>query len=311
MARRVARFDWRANDTPNDIAAILYETVIPPEERRTLGEYYTPQWLAKVMTHELVTDPLNQRVLDPACGSGTFIAEAISNFLDAAKGANMDASEVFGRLRESVTGIDIHPVAVHLARAAYALAARAVIEDTNYTVVSVPIYLGDALQLRFRSGDMFAELAVTIQVGDEENTELVFPVSLVERADTFDALMGDIAEHIEGGDDPTLALDDHRITDTNERQMLEATIATMQRLHSEGRNHIWAYYTRNMVRPVALSPFKSGCDNRQPALDKLQPDVKRAAHRAETAERICLWHLARRAIRHAPGCCGPVLRAEH
>ena len=30
----------------------------------------------------------------------------------------------------------------------------------------------------------------------------------------------------------------------------------MQRLHSEGRNHIWAYYTRNLVRPVALSRSK-------------------------------------------------------
>ena len=30
----------------------------------------------------------------------------------------------------------------------------------------------------------------------------------------------------------------------------------MQRLHSEGRNHIWAYYTRNLVRPVALSLSK-------------------------------------------------------
>ena len=45
LARRVARFDWP--NAPPDIAAILYETVIPPEERRTLGEYYTPAWLAR------------------------------------------------------------------------------------------------------------------------------------------------------------------------------------------------------------------------------------------------------------------------
>ena len=30
----------------------------------------------------------------------------------------------------------------------------------------------------------------------------------------------------------------------------------MSRLHAEGRNHIWAYYTRNLVRPVALSRNK-------------------------------------------------------
>ena len=53
-----------------------------------------------------------------------------------------------------------------------------------------------------------------------------------------------------------MALDDNQITDPGERQTLEETIAAMQRLHAEGRNHIWAYYTRNLVRPVALSRSK-------------------------------------------------------
>ena len=205
------------------------------------------------MTRELVTDPLNQRVLDPACGSGTFVAEAITNFIEAAKSAGTQPSEVFGKLRMYVSGIDVHPVAVHLARAAYVIAARTSIRDAEYTSVTVPIYLGDALQLRFRSGDMFAEREIAIQVNDEENTELLFPVTLVERPDTFDALLGDIAEYIESGDDPMLAVDDHSITDSVERGILEATITTLQRLHAEGRNHIWAYYTRNMVRPIAIS----------------------------------------------------------
>ena len=82
LARRVARFDWQ--NSPPDIAAILYEAVIPRNERRTLGEYYTPAWLARAMVTELVDDPLQQRVLDPACGSGTFIAAAIAHFLAAA-----------------------------------------------------------------------------------------------------------------------------------------------------------------------------------------------------------------------------------
>ena len=91
---------------------------------------------------------------------------------------------------------------------------------------------------------------------DEQNTELVFPVGLVEDAETFDALMGDIAEAIENGSDPYLSLDDHSLSDPAERQTLQKTIETMQRLHSEGRNHIWAYYSRNLVRPVALSRGK-------------------------------------------------------
>ena len=286
LARRVARFDWQ--NAPPDIAAILYETVIPPEERRTLGEYYTPAWLARTMVRELIDDPLNQRVLDPACGSGTFIAEAVRHFLEAANanvGAGfkpaptepqpalitLDPKELLNRLRAAVAGIDVHPVAVHLARAAWALAARPAIEAAVHAGYdasgSVPVYLGDALQLRFRPGDLFAERQVTIPVepvnddgrgGFETRPydELVFPISLVDRADTFDSLMSQVAADIEAGQDPLIALDDHAITDAHERQTLTDTIAILQRLHDEGRNHIWAYYTRNLVRPVALSRTK-------------------------------------------------------
>ena len=53
-----------------------------------------------------------------------------------------------------------------------------------------------------------------------------------------------------------LALDDYGIIDAGERATLAETIAVLQRLHDEGRDHIWAYYTRNLVRPVALSRRK-------------------------------------------------------
>ena len=262
LARRVAKFNWR--EAPADIGAILYQTVIPPEERRQLGEYYTPAWLARTMVQELVTDPLNQRVLDPSCGSGTFIAEAVSHFVQAAlpdgEKPELHPKEIINRLRGNVTGIDIHPVAVHLARASWTLAALPAIQaarDNGFSnSLSIPVYLGDSLQLRFRTGDMFAENAITIQTQDEENTELVFPVSLVDRAEDFDSLMSDVAEAIEQGDDPALSLDDNHITNPEERQTIQATIATMQELHKQGRNHIWAYYTRNMVRPVSLSRSK-------------------------------------------------------
>ena len=176
------------------------------------------------------------------------------------EGENLDPKELLDRLRDAVTGIDVHPAAVHLARAAWALAARPAIDaavQAGYDASgSAPVYLGDALQLRFRTGDLFAAQQVTIQVEDESNSTLTFPVSLVDRADTFDSLMSQVAADIERGDDPLLALDDHGIRDNHERQTLTQTIATLQRLHSEGRNHIWAYYTRNLVRPVALSRTK-------------------------------------------------------
>ena len=262
LARRIARFDWLA--APTDVAAILYETVIPPSERKQLGEYYTPHWLARAMVREVVTDPLNQRVLDPACGSGTFLAEAITHFIEAADN-NPDprdtytASELLNRLRERVIGIDVHPVAVHLARAAWVLAAKPLFDRARQEGVtssrSAPVYLGDSLQLRFRTGDMFAESEVRIQVRDEANTELIFPVSLVSRAENFDQFIADVTSAIESGDDPMFVLDEAGVFE-HERPALQHTIGELQRLHSEGRDHIWAYYTRNMVRSVSLSRQK-------------------------------------------------------
>ncbi len=256
MARHVARFKWK--EAPADIAATLYEAVIPPDERRRLGEYYTPEWLAQAMVQEVVTDPLGQRVLDPSCGSGTFIAVAVRHFVEAATAAQMDPKEAVKRLREAVMGIDVHPVAVRLARTAWIMAARPLIDavaEAGYVGnVAIPVYLGDALQLHYQTGDLFISGDIGIEVeGDEFDKKLIFPIDLVEQADTFDLLMSDIADAIERGHDPLVALDDHGITDPAQRQTLAATIAIMQDLHAEGRNHIWAYYTRNLVRPVALS----------------------------------------------------------
>ena len=258
IARRVAKFDWNA--APNDVASILYQCVIPSDERYRLGEYYTPEWLARTMVQEFVDDPLNQRVLDPACGSGTFIVEAVRRYIERARAAGKEPNDIFIGLRSAITGIDVHPVAVHLARASWILAAMPIIrERTSPDRFSPPIYLGDSLQLRYHNNDLFAGHVVAIQVENDENgdqnLELRFPRALVDDAEAFDGLMIDIADNIERGYDPSLALSDNPVHEEHEPIMRE-TAETLQRLHDDGRNHIWAYYIRNMVRPLSLSHSK-------------------------------------------------------
>ena len=156
LARRVARFNWA--EAPPDTAATLYESVIPPEERRQLGEYYTPAWLARSMIRELVDDPLNQRVLDPACGSGTFVAEAVTHFIAAARSANLERRETLNMPAGGSDGhVDVHPVAVHLGPGRLDAGCpsshqRRQRRPGMMNLLSIPVYLGDALQLRFRTG---------------------------------------------------------------------------------------------------------------------------------------------------------------
>ena len=260
LAKRIGWFDWSQAEW--DIARILYESVIPADDRRRLGEYYTPDWLAREIVDAVVTDPLNQRVLDPACGSGSFIFAAVRRYLGAAREAGRSWSQCLDGLLSRVIGIDVHPVAVHLARATWTLAAREALEGavseggSARDAATVPIYLGDSLQLRTETSGMFAQQIVSIPIPDapgaevKQNRVLEFPRERVEQADWFDSLMTRMASTIEQGGDPVWALD--AAGGAEHRRMLEHTARLLKQLHDEGRDHIWAYYTRNLVRPVAL-----------------------------------------------------------
>ena len=259
LAERVARFEW--GEAGYDVVRILYQSVIPAEDRRRLGEYYTPDWLAEAIVKEVVTDPLRQRVLDPACGSGTFLRAAVRAFIEAARTEGLDAGQTVDRLRQAVTGIDIHPVSVHLARATWVLAAHDTLREAGSAAadLTVPVYLGDSLQLRTAPADMFSHDTVTITVeppegaDDQRMRQLDFPRALVEQGDWFDSVMTGVGEAIEKGREPEIALIDNHIPDGPDREMLKGTLREMQALHAEGRDHIWAYYTRNLVRPVWLA----------------------------------------------------------
>ena len=250
IAARVDSYDW--SRTPAGLASSLYEAIIPPTERKRLGEYYTPMWLAEAIVKEAVTDPLKQRVLDPACGSGRFIVAAVKRVLEAAEVEGLNAEDTFEVLLENVKGIDIHPVAVHLARIEWVLTARSIIKQARRPV-SPPVYLGDSLQLLTDTSGMFAGQTVTVRVHeDSANRELRFPRSLVQRTDTFDRFMAQVVDEVRNDNDPFVALQDHDIPES-ENSDLRHTMTVIQQLHSEGRNHIWGYYCRNLIRPIAIA----------------------------------------------------------
>ena len=256
IANHVGAYDWGPG-APAQLSSYLYQTVIPADERKQLGEYYTPDWLASEIVATAVTNPLNQRVLDPACGSGAFLTAAVRHLIAAAETAGLDATTTLTKLQQQVTGIDVHPVAVHLARSAWVMSARDVINEGNTGTMSVPVHLGDSLQLLYDSESMFTsqEIPVPVPGPGPGNRELRFPRSLVDRADTFGAAMSAIAEAVHEGRDPHMALTHHDLDDS-ERALMDGTVNTMRDLHTEGRNHIWAYYTRNLVRPIAIANSK-------------------------------------------------------
>ncbi len=145
LAHEVSELDWAA--VQHDVLKALYESVIAAPIRKRLGEHYTPDWLAEIVTTTALPDPLESRVLDPACGSGTFVFHAARRCLAAADSAGHGVGKAIEELTRSVVGMDLHPVAVSLARVTYLLAiGRERLLSPARGRIRVPIYLADAMR---------------------------------------------------------------------------------------------------------------------------------------------------------------------
>lgn len=258
LARRLARFEWA--DVEHDVMKVLYESVIAPDTRHRLGEYYTPDWLAAAIVAEAVDAPLEQRVLDPSCGSGTFLFQAVRTYLLAADQAGRSLPEAITGVTRHVLGVDVHPVAVTLARVTYLLAiGRDRLQADDRPEFSVPVYLGDAVQWG-QDNSLINTDALIVPTNDGAQLfagELRFPDRIVEDAGTFDALVSELADMASRpgrGTNPSLAAVFRRYAvHEADQPTITATFKVMCDLHDEGRNHIWGYYVRNLARPLWLS----------------------------------------------------------
>jgi SAM-dependent methyltransferase len=103
--------------------------------------------LAEEIVSTTISDPLQQRVLDPGCGSGTFLFHAIRCYLQAADDANISNPEAISGVATHVVGVDVHPVAVAFARVTYLLAiGMERLQAPDRPAFTVPVYLGDSVQ---------------------------------------------------------------------------------------------------------------------------------------------------------------------
>jgi hypothetical protein len=134
--------------TSRDLLKKLYQQLFPKSVRHDLGEYYTPDWLAEHVLNELgYTGDPDKRLLDPACGSGTFLVMAINrikNWFDQNREKrSFDEGDICKRILANVVGFDLNPLAVMAARTNYLISIRELVGHVNK--VEIPIYLCDSI----------------------------------------------------------------------------------------------------------------------------------------------------------------------
>jgi SAM-dependent methyltransferase len=257
ISRQVARF--RLDDVGHDVLKGLYESLIDPDQRHDLGEYFTPDWLAARICARAVDSPLEQRVLDPACGSGSFLFHAVRQFFAAAADARLSAAEALRKCLEQVIGIDVHPVAVLVARVSYLLAIGEERLRTRPEAIALPVYLGDSLQWNTRQ--MCAHLDVVISVPD--GPDLHFPEALANDPARFDdtvKTMLDMSDHNASDEAFRAWLTRENTCSSTDVGILVTTYSHIRTLRQSGRNHIWGYVARNLSRPLWLSSVSQRAD---------------------------------------------------
>ncbi|MDO3110002.1 N-6 DNA methylase [Mycobacteroides abscessus] len=274
LGRRISRFDW--GTVEHDVLKILYESVITKEVRESLGEYYTPDWLADRMVETFVADPLNSVIADPSCGSGTFLFHAVRRYLAAAKDAGIQIDDAVQQATNHVVGIDVHPVAVTLARVTYLLAlGRDNVKSDTRKELTIPVYLGDSIQWQ-QETDIFGSESVRVRTDETDlfeeqggmfSLDLHFPRSVLKDATGFDYLVSEMADKAlvtEPANAKKVGLTILKrrgiAADSRDGEILRETFLNLCTLRAQGRDHIWGYYVRNLIRPLWLAEPENRVD---------------------------------------------------
>jgi len=285
--RQVGRFRLAAVES--DVLKVLYESLVDPVERHDLGEYYTPDWLAAKVCRVAIEKPLTDRVLDPACGSGTFLFHAVRLHLAAAAKAKKSSETRAESACAVVAGLDIHPVSVIIARVTFLLALGDGLAARRGKI-AIPVYLGDALQLGVQTErtqiDWVTEgggLAIQIpekqvdRLTEAKRSEamlfggadvLKFPKSVCEFPELFDDVLDTMRGASESGLPPAAfearikqVIEAHaKSIPALELSVLRETYQKLDVLRREGRDTIWSYVARNLSRPLHLSSAEHKAD---------------------------------------------------
>ena len=264
ISREVDRYNWRL--TGSDVLKGVYHEFIPRDVRHDFGEYYTPDWLAEAVCEHVLddqwcteavaraADPSDDLkgigILEPSCGSGTFLRAAVNRLTPFAQRQTLDQVEQSNIICRLIHGLDIHPVAVELARATM-LAALPAIPSIGINAINV--HVSDTLrwmqdtEMRLIENDILISVP---SVGDYQQVDILIPNEVVVHSG-FSTVLDEVFEF---ADNPTLLqerLAQHGFQE-KDRQAILSLSNTLRNLRIEDRNHVWRWYIINLAESHRL-----------------------------------------------------------
>ncbi len=250
-------FTYNLRELSEDVLKELYQSLVDPRDRHDLGEYYTPDWLAVRICERLLSESGEDAVLDPACGSGTFLYQAIQHKRKRLPPTRMSLEKIL----RNVVGIDIHPLAVIVAKINVLLALGDLFQKRGGPV-SVQVYLANSIrhpatQPVLGSGGQPAERV-------ELNNRVVFiPTAALSDAATLDAAVR-VSDEFAKANRASERLDRMSFGNYMRREasglagsedivdMLFGLAETLHEFIRKPEDTIWAYILKNQYKPTFL-----------------------------------------------------------
>lgn len=240
-----------------DLLKKLYQNLMPRNLRHALGEYYTPDWLAERVLNQLgyQGDP-RERLLDPGCGSGTFLVLALRRVREYASEKLLPESEVLSQVLSNVVGFDLNPLAVIAARTNYLMALGHLLQHRQGKI-SLPVYLADSIMTPAQGTrlETYAGYEFSTAVG-----KFSIPQSLISSGD-IDTLTAMLEEGVRLGLPPKQfrerLLSTFPVLEGNENELKIAAklYERLSELEDEKINGIWARIIKNAFAPLFAGRF--------------------------------------------------------
>jgi hypothetical protein len=241
----------------------FYQGLVPETMRRSLGEFYTPDWLVDFTVSKVApTSWIGCRLLDPTCGSGSFLVEVLRRKRSAALAAGKTSREVLDLLCSEVWGFDLNPLAVQTARVNFLMEIADLMAKAAGKQVELPVLLADAIYSPApdpAGGNQEVEYKIGSQIA---SLNIVLPTALAFDRPRLDSVFEHMGAHVEKGHEyntTSLALVKARILSKSEADKwagpLRKTYDQVLALHRMNWNGIWFRIVRNFFWSATAGKF--------------------------------------------------------